>query len=102
MIASGGKLQHCSYEPQTVKRYTASVTLANIFIRPRFSAGADIITAVAVIRAWNEPTGHGQKEKSRPSLRQTEPKRGVETDQGEASFRLRWRHSRRWWNNQRP
>ena len=82
MIASGGKLRHCSNEPQPVKRYTPSVTVAKIFIRPRFSAGADIVTAVAVIRAWKEPTGHGQEEKSRPSLHQTEPSAKLKLTRG--------------------
>ena len=73
MIANGGKPQHCRYEPQPAERCKTSVTLTNIFIRPRLSAGADIVTAATVVRTWKEPTGHGQEEKSRPSLHQTEP-----------------------------
>jgi hypothetical protein len=73
MIGSGVGLRHCRYEAQPAERHKTSVTLTNVCIRPRLSAGADIATAVAVIRVWKDPTGHGQETKSRPSLHQAEP-----------------------------
>jgi hypothetical protein len=50
------------------------VTLSNICIRPRLSAGADIVIGAAVMRTPKEGTGRWQEAKSLPSFRRTAPR----------------------------
>ena len=56
-----------------VKDPTKFVGLSALRIRSRLSAGADIVIAVAVIRASKDAAGRGQEAKPLPSFSLTEP-----------------------------